>query len=306
MDTIIKIKCHDCGGFIERKERYVKILESRGMNPVCKKCAKNRQKIYSKKYGKEKRQKGQEIVTLKCRRCGGDTGVKKYKVKLHLNRGGPVCQKCCSKFSSENLRKIRTLESFEERCEIAKRASLNRDNSEIVKKQWKTIKSNKELLNKVCKDRSKRMEKVWVEYSDEKKNHIISHLVASIGKSRSGLSNALKESMEKNGILGFESEQIFHGFIPDEINHKLKIIVELFGEIYHCDPRKYKDENFYVNVIKKTVGEQWRRDRIRLACFYKHGYEVIIVWEKDFRRNPEREIGRIKDEVNKKRISIER
>jgi len=100
---------------------------------------------------------------------------------------------------------------------------------------------------------------------------------------------------------GFISEEPFHGFIPDEINHNLKIIIEVFGDLYHCNPLKYTEPNLYVRAIQRTVGEQWKRDRIRLACFYKHGYTVIIVWEKDIYNNINKQIERIKNEIDKKR-----
>ena len=106
--------------------------------------------------------------------------------------------------------------------------------------------------------------------------------------------------MIKNGILGFQSEEAFHGFFPDEINHVLKIIVELYGEFYHCNPKKYKDPDIFMKGIGRTVGEQWARDRKRLGVFYKHGYTVVIVWENDFRKNPQNEIRRIQDEIKKK------
>jgi len=44
---------------------------------------------------------------------------------------------------------------------------------------------------------------------------------------------------------GFTSEECFHGFVPDEINHNLRLIVELYGDLYHCNPRVYKDASQY-------------------------------------------------------------
>jgi very-short-patch-repair endonuclease len=108
--------------------------------------------------------------------------------------------------------------------------------------------------------------------------------------------------MLENGLYdGFSSEEIFHGFVVDEINHGLKIIVEMFGDLYHCNPRKYKDSSLYINVIQRTVEEQWLRDRRRFACFNSHGYTTIVIWEYDFRRNSKTQIERIKNEIDQKR-----
>ena len=97
---------------------------------------------------------------------------------------------------------------------------------------------------------------------------------------------------------------MFHGYVPDEINHDLKIIVEFFGDAYHCNPKLYKDENQFVNLIKRTVGEQWSRDRKRLGVFYKCGYSVVVVWSRDFNNSPKRELERIKDEIIRKKILV--
>ena len=45
--------------------------------------------------------------------------------------------------------------------------------------------------------------------------------------------------------------------------------------------------------IKRTVGEQWKRDQRRLACFYRLGYTVVIVWQTDWDRDKETAIERI-------------
>ena len=93
------------------------------------------------------------------------------------------------------------------------------------------------------------MKIVWENYDDETKNHIVEAFCKSYGKSRS-TSDLLKEEMEKNGISGFTSEEVFHGFIPDEINHELKTIVEMYGDLYHCNPKRYKNPDQFISATK--------------------------------------------------------
>ena len=146
------------------------------------------------------------------------------------------------------------------------------------------------------------MKKVWENYDETRKNHILTKLLDSHGKSRSiGSENLKKKLIENNLYDGFVSEEIFHGYFPDEINHELKIIIEYYGDIYHCNPKRYKNPSEWVSAIERTVQEQWDRDRKRLGVFYKHGYTVVIVWEKDFHVNPQKQIERIKNEIDKKR-----
>jgi len=293
---MIKGKCSVCGCDVFRKKLY------KGVK--CEKCHKefDRIKRIKKIYGE------MYDISMKCRKCGEKTLVRKYAEKSHAKKGGPMCQKCCNERSSLQLKALRASQTPEERSAFGKlsRSKASKERmSEGVKKQWETIRSSTEHFAKVCKAKSVRMKKVWENYSEETKNHIVEAFCKSYGKSRSKSSEALKCMMIDEGLFrGFVSEEVFHGFVPDEINHNLKVIVEMYGDLYHCNPRKYKDPEYFVNAIKRKVKEQWQRDRRRLACFYKHGYSVVIVWDSDFRKNPQREIERIRDEIDKKRNSL--
>lgn len=247
--------------------------------------------------------KANKILIIKCRQCGKD--IKASKVQFSAakcNGRGMYCKECRSKVNSNTMKSTQSQITPEKRRENALHGLSCRKtlDSEIVKKQWETIKADPELYKKVCTARIARSKKLWDNLSETEKNRRIKALTSSNGKIRSRASDRMKNMMVKNGLDQFESEQIFHGFIPDEIDHKSKTIVEFYGDLYHCNPRKYKDPNRLLKTIGRTVGEQWKRDRIRLACFYKHGYSVVIIWEKDFYKNPQGEIERIKNEINRK------
>jgi G:T-mismatch repair DNA endonuclease (very short patch repair protein) len=93
---------------------------------------------------------------------------------------------------------------------------------------------------------------------------------------------------------GFESEQVFHGFVPDEINHEIKVIIEVFGDLYHCNPKKYKNPDVFISATKRTVGQQWARDKIKLDAYKEYGYTTIVVWESDIRKRLSEQLTRIK------------
>jgi hypothetical protein len=98
------------------------------------------------------------------------------------------------------------------------------------------------------------MEKVWENYSDEQRNFIVKSLCDSNDCGRSKLSEEFKQELLKHNLYdGFKSEQIFHGFVPDEINENLKLIIEVFGDVYHCNPNKFKNPDVFINVIQRTV-----------------------------------------------------
>lgn len=244
-------------------------------------------------------------IEIVCKRCRNEMIGVKTREKIYKKEGGGTCKDCLKKQSSDILKKIRSVQSKEEASFWAKYARSKVTSESLsngVKKQWETFRSDPKKYKEICYARSKRMEKVWKNYSDEQKNFIVKSLCDSNNCGRSKVSDELKQSLINNGLYnGFESEQIFHGFVPDEINHDLKIIIEVFGDLYHCNPRKYKNPNVFVNAIKRTVGEQWKRDRIKLACYYKHGYTVIVVWESDIRKKLNEQLERIKNEIDKKR-----
>lgn len=72
------------------------------------------------------------------------------------------------------------------------------------------------------------------------------------------------------------------------------VIVEMFGDYWHMNPRKYKadDVNLYV---KKTAQAIWDRDARKLGKLRSLGYDVIVVWEHDWRFNKKEIMEGIKD-----------
>jgi very-short-patch-repair endonuclease len=257
-----------------------------------------------REYARKRREKLNYFIDIKCLLCENIIQTKKYN-EAYAKRKGLRCKQCLSKMSSRTLKELRSRQTAEEKSAAAKLArSKVKNSSESVKKQWNTIKSkSQEDYAQFIDSRSKRMKKVWdTVYTDEQKDKIVGALVSANNCGRSKLSENFKQELINNKLYdGFESEQPFHGFIPDEINHSLKLIIEVYGDVYHCNPKQYSDDTEYVPVIQRTVGQQRQRDKIRLAAFYKHGYTTIIVWENDIYRELDNQIKRIKDAIDEKR-----
>lgn len=60
---------------------------------------------------------------------------------------------------------------------------------------------------------------------------------------------------------------------------KDKVVYEFFGDFYHANPRLYSPEDRIFNV---TAKEKQRRDKIRLGYIRNKGYDVVVIWEKDW------------------------
>jgi G:T-mismatch repair DNA endonuclease (very short patch repair protein) len=239
-------------------------------------------------------------IKIKCKYCEKKVETSKSKKNIYKKKGGIVCKECWTRHLSIKMKEYNNSLTPKQRKEHGSRASKCADHSKGVQKQWDTIRKDPEKWKKMQQQRSISAKKMWAGFSEEQRNKILGSWLKN--KPRSKVSDNLKKLMIKNNLYnGFESEEAFHGFFPDEKNDELKIIVEMYGDLYHCNPHKYKNPDLYLKTIGRTVGDQWKRDRRRLACFYKHGYTVIIVWERDFYNNANKQIERIRDEIDKKR-----
>jgi len=280
------IVCRKCGQKANIGAGSVGIRTKEG-GPYCSKC-----------WDKYK----QQLVNIPCKQCKQYTLVKRLYLKYYENKGGKLCEECENKIHSLSMKKTMSAMSPEQRTKNSKYASSCADKHLGVQRQWDNIRSDPKKYKEICERRKKRSKDNWERMTDETKKKIISGMVNAHGKSRSKISEQLKQDLIKLNIYdGFVSEEVFHGFVPDEINHKIKIIIEFFGDLYHCNPKRYKNPDLYIKAIQRTVQEQWDRDRRRLACFYKHGYSVIIIWEYNYKKNPKKQLDRIKDEIDKKR-----
>lgn len=205
----------------------------------------------------------------------------------------PEAKERCRVASSKSLAKIRASQTPEERSAHAKLARSKVNSAASVRKQWATIKSDPERLEKLRKQRGETSKARWDSMAPDDKVALFERIFAN-KTGRSKASEKFVEALIRAGI-PLEAEQGVQGFIVDGLIRDQKLIIEFYGEVFHCNPKKFTDPNQYCSWISRTVGEQWARDRKRLAVFYRHGYRVVVVWESDWYSNPEKEIGRIKD-----------
>jgi len=103
--------------------------------------------------------------------------------------------------------------------------------------------------------------------------------------------------MDAGLYAGFVSERVITGFTVDESNEALKVVLEFYGDYYHCNPRvpKFSDPCFYNRTTHMTAAQKWEYDRRRLAGIRKAGYRTLIVWESDWRKAPEEVLHRVRE-----------
>lgn len=60
------------------------------------------------------------------------------------------------------------------------------------------------------------------------------------------------------------------------------LIIEFFGDYWHCNPNKY-DSTYYHSQIHKHAYEVWNHDKARMENIEHLGFKTMIIWECDFR-----------------------
>lgn len=69
------------------------------------------------------------------------------------------------------------------------------------------------------------------------------------------------------------------------IKNKMKVI-EFNGDYWHCNPLIYKDDFFNKNK-QKYAKEIWEYDIKKINNIKQKGYEVLVIWESDYKENKE-------------------
>lgn len=86
--------------------------------------------------------------------------------------------------------------------------------------------------------------------------------------------------------LEFEIEKNFifnnRNFFPDFFIPKKNIIIEVYGDYWHANPRYFKPDEIVRGISSKEI---WKRDEERKVCFHENNYTFIQFWETDIRLN---------------------
>lgn len=91
-----------------------------------------------------------------------------------------------------------------------------------------------------------------------------------------------------------QSIYLYDFTIPD-----IKFAIEFNGDFYHANPIYYTaDDTINPNGINILAKDIWERDRIKVKALEDHGFMVHIVWEHDYRKNPEEVVDKCVELIN--------
>jgi len=74
----------------------------------------------------------------------------------------------------------------------------------------------------------------------------------------------------------------------DFVDLNSRKIIEFNGDLYHANPKIYQ-ENDITNPFKgrkKTAKEIWEDDKIKIKIANDRKFEVLVIWESEYRKNP--------------------
>lgn len=230
-----------------------------------------------------------------CAACAKLKGYEKYK---NIKKVEPERWKKITEAKKRGLIDYHAKRTSEEKSEHGRkmRKAVKISGAEMRAKQQKFIDdSSPEYYKKYCEKRRQIALNFHAGMSDIDKEAHYRKIFKNTGRSKA--CDKFLEVLITHRII-HKPEQYVNGFIVDAIIDNSNLIIEFYGDIYHCNPIKFKDPAKYCSWISRTVQEQWDRDRRRLAALYKLGYKVLIVWEYDWNKTPLIEIERIKHEMH--------
>jgi hypothetical protein len=103
--------------------------------------------------------------------------------------------------------------------------------------------------------------------------------------------NLLDDNMKNNIYYGSLNKEYFiydedskKIFYYDYVMNDIKLIIEFNGDYWHANPNIYVDD-FYHTIRKMTAKDIWTAQQYKNKLAENNGYQVIEIWESDYRKD---------------------
>lgn len=158
--------------------------------------------------------------------------------------------------------------------------------------------------NSVSRDEAKKLTPCFGRTGESHPMYGKKHSEESIRKIGQHLNHSGKSKVEHEmsdciiSCYGGEKNAHVAGWCCDYVHYERRIVVEFFGDYWHHNPTKYSPE--YVNGLTKRNSVQvWTHDAKKISSLHQAGYEVIVVWESEWRADKDSCMKRINDAFNR-------
>lgn len=217
---------------------------------------------------------GQPIITkskdkvICCRnhykKVSEGTLCKPCSLDLQKGEGNPFYGKKHSENSKKQISKSRKNKATGSSNSMAN-PKWRKKVSENLKKKWK----------------SGDLENTRKKMSEQMKTTIRLGKIKSINSSKK--EKQIVEFIKKLGLETISSYRI-DTKICDIYIPELNLVVEYFGDYWHCNPKKYNSS--YFNKKKNMTAEEiWNYDRMKVDLIKSYGYNLEVIWESDIKNN---------------------
>lgn len=253
-----------------------------------------------------------------CNRCHAEQELPRWRYSKRLECDGIfLCNPCRRrkiweerpielkekiKSAFKEGRKKWIQENPEEVKRIASKAgSGNKTNNGLsVRRQWDSVKANEVEYAKACARLKNNSVRFHSSMSDEQKSTHYKKIFKN--KQSSTAADNCLSFIETAIDISLIREHNISGFFVDGLVLEKKVIIEFYGDSFHCNTHKFSNPDQFCSWIGRTVGEQWKRDKRREAALLKNGYTLVIIWERDWNTDREGQIRRVKNALYKKGI----
>jgi len=303
------------------KEIYLKSSYSKtGHLAKCVEWKKYKKNILTKEYIKrEYIDNGRSAIEIaKEHGLGSATSIlnrlKKFNIKKRNISDSKLQEQCQKKFKETCLERYGAINPLSKNT-----APYNKRNTTVKERYGvDNVFQIESIINKINDDNywlqkygmtkseycSERSKKVWKNLS---KNEKISWLKRSIWKNLGNFSSKLEDRVYSI-ICNFNSsvtrqfciKTSYYDFIIDN-----KLIIEVNGDFWHANPRKYKKNDVlkFPNSNMVKAKSLWKKDMRRKMLAEKNGYKLIYLWEDEIVKYSDEEItdlllNRIKEIIN--------
>lgn len=231
-----------------------------------------------------KKDDGKYYVTRKCPNCGkyirttskdkviacrnhfnklkGTSLCKPCSLKLQVGKGNPFFGKKHTKESLDKMSKSKTGQYSGDKNHM-KQEKYRKMSRDLMRSNWDNGILDRKEISEQMKETHRR------------------------GKIKSVItSKKEKEIIKEIRQLGYKPIHSYRvdSKICDVYIPSLNLIIEYFGDYWHCNPKKYESD-FFNKKKGKFAWELWDYDKKKIDLIKSYGYNLEVVWEEDLKRN---------------------
>lgn len=104
---------------------------------------------------------------------------------------------------------------------------------------------------------------------------------------------------ELNGeVIRYDKENNRH-YRYDYVDFTKQKIIEYNGDFWHCNPEQYESNHIH-KIMNVSASYLWEKERLKIEWFEKRGYEVLVIWDSEYRKYPKQTLEKCIEFLNEK------